>query len=351
MAEFKVREVPYEEPKDPIVEKPAIEPTDEPTEEPSNEQEPIQFELDDDKVLSYFKEKKGKELSSLEELFEEKVIEKELELPEDVEAFFKYKKETGRSLNDFVKLNRDLDNESPDKLLAEYIRETNPEYDEEDVAFALEQFKFDEDLDDDATIRNAKLSKKKELAKAKEYFNQQKEQYKAPLESSSPLVPEEELESYNAYKEYRQSQEAQTEEQRKRSEFFKEKTESLFSDKFEGFKFKVNDDKEMTYKPGDVNALKENQMSLNNFVASFLDDNGYLKDAEAFHRAIAIASDPDKFARFFYEQGQTETVTSFEKEGKNVDMIRQGSPTSTKQGLKVRVVDNESSGRLKIKKR
>lgn len=355
MAEFKVREVTYD---GEVVSEGKQEEVVEQVEETAQEEIPQEEVVadskptfDDEAVINYLKEKSGRDFSSLDELFTEKVVEKEIELPEDVDAFLKYKKETGRSLNDFIKLNRDLDSENPESLLAEYIRETNPEYDDEDIKFELERFKYDEDLDDDAAIREAKLSKKKELAKAKEYFNKLKEQYKAPLESRDPLVPQEELETFNAYKEYRQSQEALAEEQRVRSEFFKEKTESLFSDKFEGFKFKVDENQELTFKPGDAKELKEKQMNLNSFVSNFLDDNGYLRDAEAFHRAITIASDPDKFAKFFYEQGKAEMVTSFEKEGKNVDMVRSGSPVSKSQGLKVRAVESSDSGRLKIKKR
>lgn len=364
MEEFKVREVDFEgnvlnsneetkaeETKTEEVKSEEAPIEENPAQETKVEETPVEeskLELSDDLVINYLKEKSGRDFSSLDDVLSEKVVEKELELPEDVEAYYKYKKETGRNLEDFLKLNRDLDSESPEKLLKDYIKETNPEFDNEDVMMAMEEFSFDEELDDDSTIKRAKLAKKKELARAKEYFNKLKEQYKVPLESSESQVSNEEL---DAFKQYKESQTTLAEDQRKRSDYFKEKTDSLFSDKFEGFKFKLDDKTEMTYKPAEAQALKEKQMSLNSFVGSFLDDNGYLKDAELFHRAIAIASEPEKFAKFFYDKGKTDMVTDFEKEGKNIDMVRSGSPTSTKQGLRVRAVDSSNTKGLKFKKR
>jgi hypothetical protein len=309
--------------------------------------ETTKFELDDSSVLDYLKTKSGRELDSLESLFEEKKVE----LPEDVEAFYKYKKETGRSLDDFIRLNRDFDTEDSDKVLFEYIKEQNPSLDAEDIAFEMEKFKYDEDMDDDATIKSAKLSKKKELAKAKDYFNNLKEQYKAPLESRDPLVPQDELEEYNAYKEYKGKLSTEQEEQLKRSKYFADKTNELFSDKFEGFGFDIDESNKVVYKPGDAKTLKDQQSDLKNFVGKFLNDEGYLGDAEAFHKAIAIANDPDKFAKFFYEKGKADSTEGFEKESKNIDMVRKQTTSTPKDGPIVRAMDNSSGNGLKFKKR
>jgi hypothetical protein len=77
-----------------------------------------------------------------------------------------------------------------------------------------------------------------------------------------------------------------------------------------------------------------------------------LKDAELFHRAITIAKDPDKFAKFFYEKGKADAVTNFDKESKNIDMVRTaGSPPPSSNGLKFKAVDSGFSSKLTIKKR
>jgi len=59
-------------------------------------------ELKEDDVLSYIGKRYGKEINSIDELISER--EEAEPLPEDVAAYFKYKKETGRGLSDYVKL-------------------------------------------------------------------------------------------------------------------------------------------------------------------------------------------------------------------------------------------------------
>ena len=53
--------------------------------------------FDDQDVLSFIKEKYNREFKSMDELFVEPEP-KEVELPEDVSAFMKFKQETGRGL-------------------------------------------------------------------------------------------------------------------------------------------------------------------------------------------------------------------------------------------------------------
>jgi hypothetical protein len=305
-------------------------------------------ELDDSTVLSHIKNKYGRDITSMDELLKERIVQEEL--PEDISTFYKYKKETGRGMDDFVKLNRDIDSIPKDTLLSEYKKAMNPELDSEDIAYELKQYKFDEDIDNEDDIIKAKLAEKKELAKAKEYFNSLKDQYKVPLESREPLdsVKDEEYESWKVSK---VANESLNEKAMQQSEYFAEKTNQLFSDKFEGFGFNLDESNKAVYKPADTNELKVEQSNLQNFINKFLNEEGYLKDAEQFHKAIAVASDPDKFAKFFYEKGKADLATGMDKEAKNIDMVRSGSPSTPNEGSKVRAVNPDSGDRLSFKKR
>jgi hypothetical protein len=77
---------------------PKAEETSEETPEPVQEQ----AELSEEDVLSYIGKRYGKEINSLDEL--NAARQEAEELPEDVAAYFKYKKETGRGIEDYVKL-------------------------------------------------------------------------------------------------------------------------------------------------------------------------------------------------------------------------------------------------------
>jgi hypothetical protein len=97
--------------------------------------------------------------------------------------------------------------------------------------------------------------------------------------------------------------------------------------------------------------LANDQSDLRSSVSQFLDDNGYLSDAEAFHRSISIAKNPDKFAKFFYEKGMADAVVEVSRESKNIDMTRQATQDTPSEGVQVRVLDQDRGNRLVIKKR
>jgi len=306
------------------------------------------IELKEEDVLSFIKNRYNKEINTFEELLTER--EAQPELPEDVSAFLKYKQETGRGIQDFIALNRDLSNEDPQKLLLQFYKETQPELDDEDIVFDIQQrFSYDEMLDDETDVRQKKVAMKKELAKAKEHFEKLKEQYKVPVERIGFGASEEEKEQYEAFKSQAQKARELQQEQVKRSEFFAQKTNELFGNEFKGFEFDI-EDKRVAFKPADADTLKKSQSDVGTFFQKFLDDSGYVKDAAAYHRAIAVAMNPDSFAKYFYDKGKSDAVDEVARESKNIDMNVKRVPESvSKSGLRITALDSGSSGKLIIK--
>lgn len=321
----------------------------------SQQEEPIitteqveEVGLKDEDVLSYIKNRYNKEVTSIDELFQKR--EEAEELPGDVSAYFKYKKETGRGIEDFVKLNRDYSSMDSDSLLAEYYSQTDEDLDDEDIAYMIEdKFSYDEDLDDPKDIKKKELAKKKELVKAKKYFEDSKEAYRIPVESAGGLVSEDEKETYNAYKKYVQDSQSQQEENYRKSEYFQKKTEELFSDDFKGFDFVIGD-KTVKFSPGDVKETKKIQSDVSNFISKYIDANGMISDPVGYHRSLAAAMNPEKMATFFYEQGKAEALLDNAKKIKNIDMDTRNVPQSISQsGFKVVASDSGSGRGLKIK--
>ena len=303
-------------------------------------------ELDENEVLSYIGKRYGKEINSIEELVSER--EESEPLPEDVAAYLKYKKETGRGFNDFAKLQKDYTDLSPDALLREYYSITEEGLDSEDIDLLMEDFVFDEEIHEPTEIKKIKLAKKKEIAKAKKYLKQQQEQYKQPLESreSSATANNDELIEYRQYLESAKTQEEQANHKR---QWFVKKSDEVFNTEFKGFKFKIGED-QVVYTPGSASELKKAQETPLNFVNKFLDSNGYLKDAEGYHRSLAIAMNPEKFAQFFYEQGKSQATDDVMRKTKNVNMSERSAPeVSVKSGFQVKAVSQPSSKGLRIK--
>lgn len=306
------------------------------------------YDLKEEDVLSYIGKRYGKEINSFDDLMAER--KQSEELPEDVAAYFKYKKETGRDIQDFVKLQQDFSSMNPDSLLREYLTITEGEgLDPEDIDSLMEDYSYDEDLDDESVIKKTKLAKKKIIAKAKKFFNEQKELYKQPLESRPAVNSESENEELQDYRQYLESVKTQQQENEAKRSWFVKKTNEVFTDDFKGFDFAL-DDKTVTFSPGDTQSIKKNQDTPMNFINKFLDDKGLMKDAAGYHRALSIAMNPDKFAQFFFEQGKSEATQDVMRKTKNINMSERRAPEVTnKGGMTVKSVNPDSGRGLKIR--
>jgi|TARA_R110000796_G_scaffold122552_1_gene236885 hypothetical protein len=309
-------------------------------------------ELQEDDVLSYIKNRYDKDINSIDELFAEK--EANEELPEDVSVYLKYKQETGRGIKDFYNLQKDFDAMDDDAVLADYYASTEEGLDEIDIQDIIEdKFSFDEELDEPREIKKVKLAKKRELAKAKKFLNGEKDKYNIPLESGGGALSEDQEKNLGAYKSYIEESKSVEEQNRKKQEFFIDKTNNVFNSDFKGFDFKVSDNN-LTFKPGTAEELKNVQSNVGNFIGKYLDDSGLITDAVGYHKALSVAMNPDKFAQYFYDQGVANTVDDVSRKSKNINMdVRSNSQSVSKDGMKIRPVssnDRHENGRgLKIR--
>ena len=307
-------------------------------------------ELKEEDVLSFIKNRYDKEISSVEDLFAQK--ESNDDIPEDVSAYLEYRKKTGRGFDDYLKLNRDFESMNEDQLLKEYLTTTEDGLDEEDIDILMQDYSYDEELDDDSDIRKVKLAKKKAIVKAKKFFNEQKSMYKEPLESSTASMSQSETEELKAYKQYIEQSKSQEEELRRKRDWFLNKTDNLFNDDFKGFDFKI-DEKNLTYSPtSSPEELKKTQSDSSNFLKRFMNKDGLIEDVTGYHKAMAVAMNPERFAKFFYEQGKAEATDDVTRKIKNVNMSERRSPEVTKrEGFQVRSVNPDSGRGLKVKSR
>jgi hypothetical protein len=304
-------------------------------------------ELSEEKVLSYIGKRYNKQINSFDELMDQRQANEEL--PEDVSAYLNYKKDTGRGFDDFLKLRKDYDAMDPDSLLREYLADTQQNLDSEDIDVLMEEYTYDEDLDEESKIKRTKIARKKAIAEAKNYFNSQKEKYKFPLESSGIGLSPAEKEEFEAYRQYTKQSKTIEEESNRKRRWFDQKTEEVFSKDFKGFEFDVND-KKILFAPASSSELKSAQSSPLNFVNKFLDESGLIKDAAGYHRSLSIAMNPEKFAKFFYEQGQSDATDEVLRKTKNINMSERRAPeVVNKGGMQVKAVAPDSGRGLKIR--
>lgn len=305
-------------------------------------------ELSENDVLSYIKNKYNREVSSVDDLFAKK--EEATDLPEDVSKYLEFKKNTGRGFDDFVKANKDYENLNDQQVLKEYYSLTESDLDNEDISYLIEQkFSYDEDVDDENEIKKKNIAKKRELSKAKKYLNEFKEKYSIPLESSGSAISEEQAKEIEAYRSYIKESNSALEANQKKNKFFLKKTEEVFNPEFKGFEFNVGD-KKVNYSYGDVNEMKSKQSDLNNLVNKYVGDDGLIKDAKGWHRALSAAMNPEKFASYFYEQGKADAIGDVSKKSKNINMSMRQTPQAIGDtGFKARPISEGGGKGLRIR--
>ena len=273
-----------------------------------------------------------------------------IELPENVQKLVDFMKETGGTLEDYVRLNADYTKVDPDTLLKEYYKQTKSHLDNDEINFLIEDsFSFDEDMDDERDIKRKKLAFKEEVKKAKEFLSTLKDKYYDEVKLGSRLAPEQQkaIDFFNRYN--KEQSELQTVQEKLASHFVKE-TEKVFNNEFKGFEFKVGENK-YRYNVKDPTRLKQEQSDLIESFSGFLDENNMIKDAVGYHKALFTARNADAIANHFYEQGMADAIKKMSAESKNINMDPRKVNTGfiDAGGVKVRAVSGDDSSKLRIK--
>ena len=291
-----------------------------------SEENVLKFNSDDD-VLEYLKSK--------EDLLSKVTTKSESEnLPDDVKKYLEFKKETGRGYSDFLEYQTDFSQLDEQDIVKKYMKEMNPEFDSEDIQDEfLDAFAYDEDLEDEKDIKKKTRAFKKAHTDALNYFNEQKEKYAVPLGSNDTVIPDE----YKSAKEYVDSIKSQEDLAKQQNDLFMEKTNSIFSNEFKGFEFKIGDEV-INHKPSNVEAVKESQSNVMNFLGKFLDEKGFIKDPEGYHKALYVAMNYESILSNVYETAKAKAIEAEVKNSKNIDMGMRRSPENISSGLKMKLV-------------
>jgi hypothetical protein len=265
-------------------------------------------------------------------------------LPENIDKLVTFMEETGGSVEDYVRLNADYSSVDDKTLLKEYYKQTKPYLESDDVSLLLEDYDYDEDLDEEIDIRKKKLAFKEEVAKAKGFLENTKSKYYDEIKLRPGVTQEQQkaTEFFNRYQEDQKIAEQQHSD-------FKSKTNDYFTNEFKGFDFNVGK-KKFRYGLQDPSKVAENQSSINNFVGKFLDESGNIKDTKGYHKAIYIASNADKIINHFYEQGRTDATKEIVSSSKNPSTEpRQTGTGEFVNGIKVKSITGPDSSKLRIR--
>ena len=268
-------------------------------------------------------------------------------LPENVEKLVSFMEDTGGTVEDYVRLNADYSEVNNDTLLKEYYKKRKPHLDDDEINFLLEDsFSYDEDLDEERDIRRKKLAFKEEVQEAKNFLEDLKGKYYDEIKLR-PGVTQEQQKATDFFSRYNEEKSLNSQ----KHDRFKKATSEMFNNDFKGFDFEVGE-KKFRYGVNNPTNLAEKQSEFSNIIGKFLNDKGEVSDHKGYHKAMYAASNVDKIASHFYEQGKADAVKEVVNGSKNLsNEPRQTSGDSVFiNGIRVKSVSGANSSKLKIKK-
>lgn len=320
---------------------------------------------DSEEVVEEVRSSEEKLESPIQEITEEELDEKTMELyekaeeavketvkqgkplPENIQALVDFMNETGGTMEDYVRLNHDYSKIDDQALVTEFYKASKPHLNLEEINFLMEdKFKYDEEIDEPRDIKKKQLAFKEEVAKARKELDAMKDKYYQEIKLRPGVTQDQQkaLDFYNRYNEQQGVAEKQAQD-------FKSQTEQLFTDDFKGFDFSLGE-KKFRYKVQNPKQVGQSQVDINNFISNYIDKEGKVIDPSGYHKALYAAMNADKIANHFYEQGRADGVKGVIDSSKNLssDKPRQVADGNVFiNGLKVRSISGVDSSRLKVK--
>ena len=267
-------------------------------------------------------------------------------LPENIEKVVDFMKETGGTLEDYVRLNADYSNVDNDTLLKEYYKQTKSHLNSEEIDFLIDDnFSFDEEIDEERVVKKTKLAYKEEIAKAKQHLEGLKSKYYEEIKLR-PGVTQDQQKALDFFNRYNEEQDIASQQH----EDFRSETKDYFSNEFKGFDFKIGE-KKFRYGVKNPNDVAEKQSNITNTIKKFLSTDGSIKDVSGYHKAIYAAENADTIAQHFYDQGKADAIKGVVAKTKNIsNETRATAPSDVfVSGYKVKAVTGLDSSKLKIK--
>ncbi len=271
------------------------------------------------------------------------------DLPENINKLVDFMRETGGTMQDYIRLSTNYEDVDRDVLVKEYYKSTKPHLSQEEIDFMIEDtFAFDEDIDEERDIKRKKLAYKEEVSKARKFLEDTKKKYYDDIKLKSPSLSEDQQKAADFFNRYKEDQKRNSQNHEK----FKTQTEQLFNKDFEGFDFSLGE-KKFRYGVQNAAQVGEKQSDISNFIGKFLGEDGTIKDTKGYHKALYTGANADKIANHFYEQGKADAIRDVVNKSNNTSTeARKAAPVESARfgAYKVKSVSGANSAKLKIKK-
>lgn len=215
--------------------------------------------------------------------------------------------ENSELVTEYQSLNINFDELEQNELIKAHMQQQYPKLSDEKINILMEDYSVKEGDESTEGIKK-EIAIEKASVEAKAYFTQRKNELHQELANRNlGGLTESQI----------QAQQSQQE----AVNVFRSATDTLFDQGFEGFDFKIGNNKGMKIRINNPEVVKQQQSDINNVIGKFFDTNtGQISDPAGYHRAIFAASHADQLAEHFYQQGRADALTEEEKKANNIDM-------------------------------
>ena len=285
----------------------------------------------------------------VKEEFVPTTVSEPIVVPDNLQDLVGFMKDTGGTVEDYVRLNADYSKTDPNILLQEYYAQTKPHLDKEEIKFLMEdKFHYDEEYDEERDIKKKQLAMKEEVAKANNFLDGLKDKYYREIKLK-PGTSKEQQQATDFFNRHNKEQEIAN----KQHQTFKKSTKDFFTNDFKGFDFNVGE-KKFRYGVKNPDEVATAQSDIATFVKKFLSEDGSVKDYDGYHKAIYAARNADTIAQHFYEQGKSDAVKDVMAKSKNVSNTARQVATDDHvnfNGFRIKAVSGVDSSKLRIKRK
>ncbi len=293
------------------------------TNEVSNE-----TELTKESALEFLSEALGKNIT-LDDLVKEETISP-LETDPYLKKFYEWRQKTGRSIEDFIKYQKDYSSMSDTDVAREFLQHEYPDFTKEEIDLELDNYlSSPDDLDDER--KKKKLELKKLAIKGRNVLKELVSDLGEPI--TTELSPEvrENLELAQQIKE----------QYLKQQEFQNDYNEGILnsSKSVENLKLNLNDELTLDFKIADN--IKEELPNVINTMPHWKNEDGTWNHKEVVNDAIKITQF-DKIIKLVYEQGVSTGKESIIEDSQNSTLSQpspNGATINSGKGIEIEGLD------------
>lgn len=292
------------------------------------EEEQPAHEIDEELALKYLSEKLGKQITSFDQLNQEKEVVNPFENDPYLQKLYEWREKTGRPIEDWIKYQKDYSSVEDIDVAREFLQYEYPTFTKEEIDLELRKFKVSE-YDEEEDIATKKLELKKYATKGRDVLKKLTEELGDAIPAEK--YPQEVQMDLDLAKQVKQQYADAAEQQRA----YKEGVVEAVTEMNE-YKVQLTDELTIDYRISDQ--TKKTLPEMIDTMPHWKNQDGSWNHRAVVEDAVKIKHF-DEIVKLAYEQGVSAGKEDIIKETKNVNFTQPDPTGAEGEGKGVHIED------------